>query len=185
MMRRDSSRRGGSTTGNVFLVGSCVVLLLALLHPRVTERAFERRVSEVAGRVESLRSAADSVRRATGTWPPTSWLAQVAATAPDASRTGPEVDGDGVRVEWRRIESGALDLPAAEEITAIPEDGSEITDERSLPRPEFFHRGLISVHTADTTLLGALLERFGARSSLVYDDVWMLVLPRVRLPPTS
>lgn len=183
-MRLRVTGRAGATFGDVAIVFASFALLGALIYPRFREGAFEARVAAVAAHVERIRSAADQARVATGSWPGTGPVAEV---APPVTGTGAGSATDDhasdVLLEWRRLESVEVPPPPVGLEDSIPEQLDEVAQDRPAPPPIFFHQGAISVHSGDEALLGALMRRYP--DSFVHDTVWTLLLPRVRVPDAS
>ncbi len=162
--------RAGATFGNVLLALAALVLFAALLVPQWRAAAVEERIESVVSGIESVLAGAESARDQTGAWPPSAPATMLAPglSLPDSSTT----------LEWRRLASVVVPPPPRD--NALPGAGDPGLGP-SMPTPEYFHRGAISVSTADEALLAVLLERYPA--SFVHDTVWTLLLPRVQVPP--
>ena len=173
------TERGGGSLGNVLLVLSTLAVLAAVVHPRLSDRTFAARVDAVAADVDRLRAAVAQVREETGTWPAT---APVESIAPGLA--GPvneaETPEGAHRLAWRRLEAVEVPEPSTGVADSVPEALDQAEGAPLAPAPAFYHRGAISVRTADRSILGALLERYPG--SFVHDGVWTLPLPRVAAP---
>lgn len=172
--------RAGRTFGNVVLVMATLALLAAVMYPAARERAFDERVETIVSDIELVRSMADDIREETGTWPPSSAIgALVPGLLPPDQAVGSAV---GRGLEWRRLESVEVPPPPEGVAGSVPEEVDEVGQEVPTPRPTFFHRGAISLHTSDEEIIGALLDRYPG--SIVHDGVWTLLLRRVTAPST-
>jgi hypothetical protein len=161
--------RSGATFGDVLLALAALVLFAALLVPQWRATAYEERIEAVVSGIESVLAGAESARDQTGAWPRSSPPTVLAPglSLPDSSTT----------LEWRRLESVVVPPPP----DAVLPESDDPGLEPPMPTPEYFHRGAISVRTADDALLAVLLERYPA--SFVHDTVWTLLLPRLQVPP--
>lgn len=157
------------------LVLAALSLVLAVLYPHWKARMLQDRVDTAVDRVEQLIEAAEEARNEAGTWPPTASDEEL-TPAPPASEG--EVEGAGPTLEWRRLES--VEVPSPPSANTDP-SGEGADQEPGTRSPVFFHRGAVSVHTANESVLGALSRRYPG--SVVHDTVWTLLLPRVPAAP--
>jgi len=163
----DPRRRGGAAASTL-LVLSGLLLVLALAYPGIRRAAFHRRVEVVARSVDALRTAAEQYRRLRGTWPPTSPPGQA---PPDlASLIGRDISlrGPDYRVGWNRW--GVV--VRAPRPTAA--DSSEATSTPEGPAPGTLPG--ITVRSGESSLLAALLDRYGRATSFARDSSWTLVV---------
>lgn len=168
---------GGATFVDVVLVLAALSVVLAVIYPRWRAGALEERVETVVGRVDQVVQAAEDARSASGTWPPT---ASEEDLLPGTAASEGDDDEVEAVIEWRRMES--VEVPSPPSADAEPSGGgTEPGQGTPPPTPAFFHRGVVSVHTTDETLLGALARRFAG--SFVHDTVWTLLLPRTPASP--
>jgi hypothetical protein len=158
---------------------STLAVLAAVLYPRISDGAFSARVDAVALDVDRLRAAAVNAREETGTWPPTGPVELLVPGLTEADGESAPPDG-APRFTWRRLEAVEVPEPSTELADSIPEALAEAGLEPPAPEPSFYHRGAISVRSADPSLLGALLDRYPG--SFVHDGVWTLLLARVPAP---
>lgn len=168
---------GGATFVDVVLVLAALSVVLALIYPRWRAGALEERVDTVVGRVDQLVQAAEEARSTSETWPPTA--SEEDLLPGTAANEGDDEEVETV-IEWRRMES--VEVPSPPSADAEPSgEGTEPEEGTLPPAPAFFHRGVVSVHTTDEALRGALARRFSG--SFVHDTVWTLLLPRVPASP--
>lgn len=169
---------GGASFVDVVLVLAVLSVVLAVLYPRWRASVLDERIDAVVGRVDQVVQAAEEARSTSGTWPPTgSEVTLPPGTAASEGGGGAEVEAV---IEWRRMQSVAVPSPPSADAEPSGE-GTEPGQEALPPAPAFFHRGVVSVHTTDETLLGALTGRFAG--SFVHDTVWTLLLPRIPASP--
>lgn len=168
------NRPAGVTLGNVLLAVASLLLVVAAVYPRLARGARRQAYVEIIEQVERMRETVEAERRRSGRWPATG---DVTSLSPPA-----EVEAKvPAAIEWRRLTS--FELPEAPSAEDIAEESPDVEDEPTAPRPSFFERGMISVHTSDPGLSAALVERYGLDRSLVQDTVWSLLLPRIPSPP--
>lgn len=161
----------------VALAGAC--LLAALISPTLAARRFQDRIETVSSEVEVIRSAAQQVRQATGSWPSSINPAVVPAGFGGVFGDDGALVRDGYTIDWELWE--VVDrVPAPSSAATLP-DGADAPPPASRPPTVAVVRPLasVSVHSPSGPLLAALTERFGAEQSFVRDSTWMLIVDLV------
>ena len=162
--------------GDVVVALAGVCLLAALVSPTLSARRFQDRVDTVASEVEVIRSAAQRVRQATGSWPSSTNPAVVPAGFGGVFGADGVLVRDGHTIDWELWE--VVDrVPAPPPAASLP-DGAAAPPPRSEPPTVALVRPVasVSVRSRSGPLLAALTERFGAERSFVRDSTWMLIV---------
>ena len=173
------SQRSGASVGDILVLLSVLTLGLALVYPRLQDRAFEQQLDGAVSAIETLRAASSAFLNQNLDWPGPS---PAGVTPPElVSAFPPEyrLAVEGYALAWNRWE--IVDRPKI----ALPPEPEELSQEDSpgdsvptRPTAIFRTMGGLTVYSGNSALLAGLLEHYGTSLSFARDTTWTLVIPR-------
>lgn len=198
MSRGDNTGRPpGSALPNVLLALASVTLVLALAYPTLRWMAFERRVHAAVRNVDAVRTAAERYHREHGAWPATSKAGVMPRELTGLLANDAMFDGPGYRLRWNRWR----DVTQTTAPAAAKPPSDTVPPTHVVPRPpvrsesgsgarppttsaETLHASRFEVGTLaaitldapDPSLLAALLDHYGRRTSFARDSSWTLMI---------
>jgi hypothetical protein len=164
------------TRGDMAILLSTLLLLIALAAPALRARGFERLTVRVAADVEVLVTAARDYHSERGTWPsgasPGVAPAELSGLFPGDSA----LVFDAYVLEWSQLESVRYeDVPRPTPIEVSPGDAPPDSAARDR-RPVAHTLGAVLVRTEHEALLAELMARYGRDASFLRDSTWILIL---------
>lgn len=164
------------TLTDAFVTFSLLALVVALLYPTWSARAFREDVANAVADVEAVVSAARESHARQGQWPrsgpagePPPELGVLGGPDGPFSRAGYTL----AWTSWQVVDS----VPAPPDPGPPPSPGDPPRASASpLMLPVTRTVGAVAVQSAEDALLVELLRHYGSGASFVLDSLWLLVL---------
>jgi len=160
------------------VIVAVLALGLAVVYPRMRERAFEGRLTQAVVNVNGVTTAASSFLEATGDWPEASAPGVLPTELGASVPAGHTMASSGHTVQWELWEVVVSpDIPDVADDLLVNENDLPLDSLTTHPQPEIHAIGSVSVRSREPALLAGLLRRYGAGASFVRDTTWTMVLP--------